>query len=69
MYFRYVEEYRMSDVEQQLGVDRDNLIELAMLLGSDYTEVGPEGTIDCCPLCHAAGERLHRGGTRGEYES
>ena len=36
---RYVEEYRMSDVERELGLDRDNLIELAMLLGSDYTEV------------------------------
>jgi len=30
----------MSDVERELGLDRDNLIELAMLLGSDYTEVG-----------------------------
>ena len=29
----------MSDVERELGLDRDNLIELAMLLGSDYTEV------------------------------
>lgn len=37
----------MSDVEQQLGVDRDNLIELAMLLGSDYTEVGPAVVRDC----------------------
>ena len=30
----------MSDVERELGLDRDRLVELAMLLGSDYTEVG-----------------------------
>lgn len=30
----------MRDVEQQLGLDRQRLAELALLLGSDYTEVG-----------------------------
>lgn len=35
----YVEEYRMSDVARELGFDRARLVELAMLLGSDYTEV------------------------------
>ena len=29
----------MSDIEKQLGLSRERLIELAMLLGSDYTEV------------------------------
>ena len=33
----------MSDVERELGLDRDRLVELAMLLGSDYTEVGGGG--------------------------
>jgi hypothetical protein len=36
---RYVEEYFMSDVERELGLTRDRLAELALLLGSDYTEV------------------------------
>lgn len=29
----------MSDVARELGFDRARLVELAMLLGSDYTEV------------------------------
>lgn len=28
----------MSDVERELGLDREALVRLAMLLGSDYTE-------------------------------
>jgi hypothetical protein len=35
---KYVEEYRASDVESGLGLDRMKLVALAMLLGSDYTE-------------------------------
>eukprot|EP00898_Chlorokybus_atmophyticus_P006635 jgi/Chlat1/6973/Chrsp52S06650 len=35
---KYVEHYQMSDVERELGMDRDKLIFLALLLGSDYTE-------------------------------
>jgi hypothetical protein len=35
---KYVEEYRMDDIERELGMDRDDLIRLALLLGSDYTE-------------------------------
>lgn len=35
---KYVEEYRTEDVERELGLDRDGLIRLALLLGSDYTE-------------------------------
>ena len=42
---RTVECYRLSDMERELGLDRDRLIQLAFLLGSDYTEgltgVGP----------------------------
>ena len=36
---RYVEEYFMEDIERELGLNRDRLAELALLLGSDYTEV------------------------------
>ncbi|KAK9830500.1 hypothetical protein WJX72_012105 [[Myrmecia] bisecta] len=35
---KYVEEYRTDDLETELGMDRDKLIHLALLLGSDYTE-------------------------------
>ncbi|KAF6264630.1 hypothetical protein COO60DRAFT_1292472 [Scenedesmus sp. NREL 46B-D3] len=35
---KYVEEYHMSDISRELGVDQPTLVCLAMLLGSDYTE-------------------------------
>eukprot|EP00775_Hariotina_reticulata_P011343 gene11343-11492_t len=35
---RYVEEYHMSDVTAELGLNQQQLVCLAMLLGSDYTE-------------------------------
>ena len=35
---KYVETYLMRDVESELGLSRDKLIKMAMLLGSDYTE-------------------------------
>jgi DNA excision repair protein ERCC-5 len=35
---RYVEEYRSEDVERELGVGREQLAQLAQLLGSDYCE-------------------------------
>ena len=31
---RFVERYRMSEIEHELGVTRDKCIKLAMLLGS-----------------------------------
>ncbi|KAF9978692.1 DNA repair protein rad2 [Actinomortierella ambigua] len=34
---RYVECYLMNDIERELGITRDRLIQLAHLLGSDYT--------------------------------
>lgn len=34
----YVEEYRASDFQSEIGLDRQKLIYLALLLGSDYTE-------------------------------
>lgn len=35
---KYVETYLMRDVESELGLSREKLIRMAMLLGSDYTE-------------------------------
>ncbi|XP_002967370.2 DNA repair protein UVH3 isoform X1 [Selaginella moellendorffii] len=35
---KYVETYYMKDAESDLGLNRDKLIRMAMLLGSDYTE-------------------------------
>ena len=35
---KYVEDYRMDDIQRELGLDRDGLIHMALLLGSDYTE-------------------------------
>ncbi|XP_028999263.1 DNA excision repair protein ERCC-5 [Betta splendens] len=38
---KYVEHYQYSDLHNQLGLDRTKLINLAYLLGSDYTEGVP----------------------------
>ncbi|XP_068435766.1 DNA excision repair protein ERCC-5 isoform X2 [Clinocottus analis] len=38
---KYVEHYQFSDMQNQLGLDRTKLINLAYLLGSDYTEGVP----------------------------
>ncbi|XP_057187691.1 DNA excision repair protein ERCC-5 homolog isoform X1 [Triplophysa rosa] len=35
---KYVEHYQCTDMQNQLGLDRTKLINLAYLLGSDYTE-------------------------------
>lgn len=35
---KYVEHYRASDMEAELGLTQDRLVALALLLGSDYTE-------------------------------
>uniref|UniRef100_A0A3P8U2B3 Excision repair cross-complementation group 5 n=1 Tax=Amphiprion percula TaxID=161767 RepID=A0A3P8U2B3_AMPPE len=35
---KYVEHYQYSDLQNQLGLDRTKMINLAYLLGSDYTE-------------------------------
>ncbi|XP_057769315.1 DNA repair protein UVH3 isoform X2 [Salvia miltiorrhiza] len=35
---KYVETYLMKDIENELGMDREKLIHMALLLGSDYTE-------------------------------
>ncbi|XP_073321381.1 DNA excision repair protein ERCC-5 homolog [Pagrus major] len=38
---KYVEHFQYSDLQNQLGLDRTKLINLAYLLGSDYTEGVP----------------------------
>lgn len=38
---KYVEHYQYSDLQSQLGLDRSKMINLAYLLGSDYTEGVP----------------------------
>lgn len=42
---KYVECYQLPEIDDKLGLSRDKLIELALLLGSDYTEgikgIGP----------------------------
>ncbi|KAL3624214.1 hypothetical protein CASFOL_033030 [Castilleja foliolosa] len=35
---KYVETYFMKDIESELGLDREKLVQMALLLGSDYTE-------------------------------
>lgn len=35
---KYVETYFMKDIETELGLNREKLIRMALLLGSDYTE-------------------------------
>jgi DNA excision repair protein ERCC-5 len=47
---KYVELYLASDVQRELGLERDDLIKLGYLLGSDYTSgikgVGPVGALE-----------------------
>jgi len=43
---RYVEEYKTEDIEVVLGLNQQRLGEMALLLGSDYTEVGARP--GCC---------------------
>ena len=39
----HVESYEMSDIENELGIDRDGLVALALLLGCDYVPKGVPG--------------------------
>ena len=47
---KYVECYMMQDLEREMRLDRGKLIQLAFLLGSDYTEgvpgIGPVAAIE-----------------------
>ncbi|XP_078178846.1 5'-3' exonuclease family protein isoform X2 [Carex rostrata] len=51
---KYVETYFMKDIESELGLNRENLIRMAMLLGSDYTEgVSGIGIVNAIEVVHA----------------
>ena len=68
---RYVEEYRSSDVEAQLGLGRDKLAALAQLLGGDYCEgvqggLGGQGWVGWTPpVWCGVGRGLHTRKTVG----
>lgn len=49
-----MEEYRTQDVASELGMSRDKLIQLALLLGSDYTEgVAGIGIVNAVEIVNA----------------
>lgn len=51
---KYVEEYRTQDVASELGMTREKLIQLALLLGSDYTEgVAGIGIVNAVEIVNA----------------
>ena len=51
---KYVEEYRVQDVESELGMTQHKLIQLALLLGSDYTEgVAGIGIVNAVEIVNA----------------
>lgn len=51
---KYVEEYKASIVREELGLDREKLIHLALLLGSDYTEgITGVGIVNAIEIVHA----------------
>jgi 5'-3' exonuclease len=55
---RYVEEYRMDDVARELGMSREQLVALALLLGSDYTEgVAGVGVVNAVEIVQVGGWR------------
>lgn len=54
---KYVETYYMKDVETELELDRDKLIQMALLLRSDYTEgVSGIGIVNAIEVVHAFDE-------------
>lgn len=60
---KYVETYFMKDVENELGLNRDKLIRMALLLGSDYTEgISGIGIVNAVEVMNAFPEEdgLHK---------
>ncbi|XP_051140397.1 DNA repair protein UVH3 isoform X2 [Andrographis paniculata] len=55
---KYVETYLMKDIENELGLDREKLIRMALLLGSDYTEgVSGIGIVNAIEVVNAFPEK------------
>lgn len=53
---KYVEEYRSAEIESELGLGRENLVTLGMLLGSDYTAgVAGVGVVNALEVVRAFG--------------
>ncbi|ERN10327.1 DNA repair protein UVH3 isoform X1 [Amborella trichopoda] len=51
---KYVEMYLIKDVENELGLTRDKLIRMALLLGSDYTEgISGVGIVNAIEIVNA----------------
>ncbi|XP_029116376.1 DNA repair protein UVH3 isoform X2 [Elaeis guineensis] len=51
---KYVETYFMKDIESELGLNREKIIRMALLLGSDYTEgVSGIGIVNAIEVVHA----------------
>uniref|UniRef100_J3LL61 DNA repair protein UVH3 n=2 Tax=Oryza brachyantha TaxID=4533 RepID=J3LL61_ORYBR len=51
---KYVETYLMKDIESELGLTREQLIRMALLLGSDYTEgISGIGIVNAIEVAHA----------------
>ncbi|GAV72578.1 XPG_N domain-containing protein/XPG_I domain-containing protein [Cephalotus follicularis] len=60
---KYVETYFMKDIEKELGLTRDQLMRMALLLGSDYTEgVSGIGIVNAIEVVNAFPEEngLHK---------
>lgn len=51
---KYVEAYMADDVQRELGLARQDLVAMALLLGSDYTEgVRGVGIVNATEVIHA----------------
>ncbi|MBW0464154.1 hypothetical protein O181_003869 [Austropuccinia psidii MF-1] len=63
---KFVECYLMSDLEKELSLDQEKLIQLAYLLGSDYTDglpgVGPVTAMEILNEFEPINEKLELGG-------
>ncbi|GLU11233.1 hypothetical protein SLE2022_279920 [Rubroshorea leprosula] len=60
---KYVETYFMEDIEKELGLTREQLIRMALLLGSDYTEgISGIGIVNAIEVVNAFPEEdgLHK---------
>ena len=63
---KFVEVYRMQDVQRELGLSREELIGLAFFLGSDYCEgVSGVGIVNAAEIVQAFPMALAAGGALG----